>query len=96
MNRLQIVYQKAIERILTKGQERHGTDGDQSFDAQPIFQIPQQLKADESPFLYQAVKKIYESRRLKYPANENELLDAIVYLMCAVIHLGEMSYGDSC
>lgn len=78
------VFEKALQRIDDKGAKRHG--GLSPFYEQPIFSIPKNLLSDNAPYLFQAVKKIYESRRLTPEASEKELLDAIVYIACAIIH----------
>lgn len=85
MNRLDDIFRDAVSRVTTKGKQRHGSDSN-NFDDQPIFQIPTQLGADDSPLLFQAVKKVFESRRLENTAARNELLDAIIYIACAVIY----------
>lgn len=85
MQRLPNIFERVIGRVATKGQDRHGSDLNKNFDDQPICQILDQLHSDNSPLLYQAVKKIYESRRLPHPASSNELLDAIAYLAVAII-----------
>ena len=66
-----------------KGAERHASD--EPFIDQPIFTIPRALGGSPDPLLFQAVKKIYESKRLDPDAARNELLDAIVYLASAII-----------
>lgn len=79
----------ALERAQNgKGRERHAAI-DQPFLEQPIFSIPRALGSGGEPLLYQAVKKIYESRILTMEASRNELLDAIVYIAAAVILEGE-------
>ena len=70
-----------------KGAERHATNA--AFLNQPIFAIPRALGGSEDPLLFQAVKKIYESKRLPKERAENELLDAIVYLASAVLLMEE-------
>lgn len=66
-----------------KGAERHASH--EPFIDQPIFAIPRALGGSPDPLLFQAVKKIYESKRLASDAARNELLDAIVYLASAII-----------
>lgn len=85
MHRLDDVFRDAVGRVTTKGKQRHGSDS-HCFDDQPIFQITNQLGADDSPLLFQAVKKVFESRRLEDSAARDELLDAIIYIACAVIY----------
>lgn len=81
---LEPIFAEALERVITKGQARHGTDVD--FLQQPIFTIPKNLTGSNDPLLFQAVKKIYESVRNDVDTR-SELLDAIVYLACAVYRL---------
>lgn len=85
---LQRVLKDALARAAKgKGAERHATG--EPFIDQPIFTIPRALGGSPDPLLYQAVKKIYESKRLDPAAARNELLDAIVYIAAAVILEGE-------
>lgn len=71
-------------RVETKGKARHNTSD--NLVEQPIFTILQALQSDASPLLFQAVKKIYEAGRLPLQSSTDELLDAIVYLACAIIY----------
>lgn len=83
---LREVLREAADRAESgKGAERHGGK-DIAFEEQPMFTIVRELQADEAPHLFQAVKKIYESRRLPPCQSRNELLDAIVYIAAAVMH----------
>lgn len=85
---LEKVLEDALLRAsVGKGRERHG-DETTPFTEQPIFTIPKTLGSDESPMLFQALKKIYESRRMEDTgARYDELLDAIVYLAAACIYI---------
>ena len=77
------VLHEAYQRAMTgKGKQRHAMEG-QPFLEQPIIQIPKMLGGSETPLLFQAVKKIYESQRVEHSVEE--ILDAIVYLAAAVI-----------
>ena len=85
---LRMVLEQAYNRASSgKGRERHADE--QPFVQQPIFAIPRALGGSQDPLLFQAVKKIYESKRLPSPRDEAELLDAIVYLAAAVILMRE-------
>jgi hypothetical protein len=76
------VLQEALEQASEgKGKERHATDGE-AFENQPICEIARRL--DGGP-LYQAVKKIYESKRLPGEAGVRELLGAINYIGAEII-----------
>lgn len=71
-----------------KGSERHAEKGEAFFD-QPILEIPRRLgEGGVCAPLYQAVKKIYESRRLPPDRARAELLGAINYLAAAWCLLG--------
>jgi len=65
-----------------KGKMRHASDGE-PFDKQPICEITRRLGPGYP--LGQAVKKIYESRRLDRDAAVAELLGAMNYVCAAVI-----------
>lgn len=84
------IFEEANGRIQGKGAARHGSDN-LDFLEQPLFSIPESLLADESPMLFQAVKKIFESRRLSYAPSRDELLDAIVYIAAAIIHKAKIA-----
>ena len=89
---LRKVLEQAYNRAASgKGRERHADE--QPFVQQPIFAIPRALGGSQDPLLFQAVKKIYESKRLPSPRDEAELLDAIVYLAAAVILMREKRNG---
>ena len=79
----------AVEQAAAgKGAGRHSYDGE-LFSDQLIFEIPRRLGACGSGFLLgQAVKKIYESRRLEPAHARAELLGAINYLAAAWSRLG--------
>ncbi len=71
-----------------KGAERHAESGEK-FSDQPILEIPRRLgDGGVCAPLYQAVKKIYESRRLPPDRARAELLGAINYLAAAWCLLG--------
>lgn len=85
---LRTVLEQAYNRTAKgKGKERHADQ--KAFLQQPIFAIPRALGGSQDPLLFQAVKKIYESKRLPSPRDEAELLDAIVYLAAAVLLMRE-------
>lgn len=82
---LETVFREAAARAADgKGKERHGGD-DLSFFEQPIFMFPRLLRSGIDPLLFQAMKKIMESKRLSGAYRWDELLDAMVYLAAAVI-----------
>ena len=92
---LQAVLDAAYERAAEgKGKERHANG--ENFLNQPILAIPRALGGSPSPLLFQAVKKIYECQRLQSPNDQNELLDAIVYLAAAVLLMMEKDGGKTC
>lgn len=93
MKRLDLIFNRAKMRVETKGKARHNTSD--NLVEQPIFTILQALQSDASPLLFQAVKKIYESGRLPSQLSIDELLDAIVYLACAIIYKEKLSQEDS-
>ena len=71
-----------------KGSERHA-EKDEPFSSQLICDIPKRLGPGGECFcLGQAVKKIYESRRLPPERARAELLGAVNYLAAAWILLG--------
>lgn len=65
-----------------KGKERHA--GERPFHEQPMQSISELLD-DNTGLLYQAMKKIQESKRLPHEAAVRELLGAINYIAGAVI-----------
>ena len=79
----------AVEQAAAgKGAGRHSYDGE-LFSEQLIFEIPRRLGGGGECFcLGQAVKKIYESRRLEPARARAELLGAINYLAAAWCLLG--------
>lgn len=91
MLRLNLIFNSCLERIKGKGAKRHGdvNEPTPNLSTQPLFQIPKALNSDITPFLFQAVKKIYESQRLDPIPKRNELLDAINYLAAAIIYMDE-------
>ncbi len=64
-----------------KGRERH-VDGDEPFERQVICELQ---RRGYDYCRGQAVKKIDESLRLKWPAARSELLGAINYLVAAIV-----------
>ena len=70
-----------------KGKERHADD--QPFEQQPIIKICENLGSEDGA-LFQAVKKIYEAKKLDFAAGQNELLDAIVYIAAAYLARGKI------
>jgi len=83
-NELEEVLNRALKRASKeKGTIRHN-NLNQSFLYQPICEINRRLGSTDG-LLYQAVKKIYETKVLDKTNRVNELLDAIVYLAAAVI-----------
>lgn len=77
--------QHALDRAQRgKGRERHA-DGITSFENQPMFTIVQMLGGSPRMPLFQAMKKIIESKNLTVPAAMNELLDAIIYIAASVM-----------
>lgn len=70
-----------------KGKERHASG--EKFEEQPICQIQRGLGSADFA-LGQAIKKCYETHKLKHnPAKIAELLGAINYIAAAVIILQE-------
>lgn len=81
------VFQDAMQQAATgKGRDRHAY-GQEPFTKQLIFEIDNRLSGRGAYPLGQAVKKIYESRRLDAQAAQEELLGALVYIAAAVIEL---------
>ena len=71
-----------------KGLERHA-QGAEPFENQVICEMDRRLDGNGSGPLFQAVKKIYESRRLDKEKAKHELYGAIVYTAAAIILLDE-------
>ena len=67
-----------------KGKERHANEN--NFEDQPIMTISKLLNSNDGP-LFQAMKKIQESKRLERDRAINELLGAINYIAAAIIYL---------
>lgn len=79
------VLQTALNRAqYGKGRERHA-DGINQFEKQPMFTIVQMLGGSPRMPLFQAMKKMMESKNLDVPAAMNELLDAIIYIASSVM-----------
>ena len=74
-----------------KGKERHASDG-VAFEDQPMSAINQTLGSIDG-FLFQAIKKAQEARRLPVGRAQAELLGAINYLAGAVIALDSWAAG---
>jgi hypothetical protein len=68
-----------------KGKERHASEG-VAFEDQPMSAINRMIGSQDG-FIYQAIKKAIESKRLPKERAVAELLGAINYLAGAVIHL---------
>ena len=66
-----------------KGKERHQLNDDEPFENQKICEIARRLSVDYN--LGQAVKKIYESKRLADQRDIAELYGAINYIAAAII-----------
>ena len=66
-----------------KGKERHQLNDDEPFENQKICEIARRLSVDYN--LGQAVKKIYESKRLADERDIAELYGAINYIAAAII-----------
>lgn len=66
-----------------KGKERHQLNDEESFENQKICEIARRLSVDYD--LGQAVKKIYESKRLTEGRDIAELYGAINYIAAAII-----------
>ena len=66
-----------------KGKERHQLNDDEPFENQKICEIARRLSVDYN--LGQAVKKIYESKRLTDQRDIAELYGAINYIAAAII-----------
>jgi hypothetical protein len=66
-----------------KGKERHQLNDDEPFEDQKICEIARRLSVDYN--LGQAVKKIYESKRLTDGRDIAELYGAINYIAAAII-----------
>ena len=66
-----------------KGKERHQLNDEEHFEEQKICEIARRLSVDYN--LGQAVKKIYESKRLADGRDIAELYGAINYIAAAII-----------
>lgn len=71
-----------------KGKERHQLNDDETFEKQKICEISRRLGSNDYN-LGQAVKKIYESKRLPKERAIAELLGAINYIAAGIIILEE-------
>lgn len=76
-----------------KGKERHAYSDEEPFEKQPICEICTRLGSIDGA-LFQAVKKIYECKRLPSERAVNELLGAINYIAAAVILLEKEDLGS--
>lgn len=84
---LGMVYAEAIDQAaMGKGKERHASD--ENFEDQQIVEINKRLGSEDGA-LFQAVKKIYESKRLPFERAKAELLGAMNYLAAAIIVRGK-------
>ena len=70
-----------------KGLDRHA-DGE-PFAEQVICEVDRRLGARGAGQLFQAVKKIYESRRLEPAQEKAELLGAINYVAARVVEIND-------
>lgn len=81
-----------------KGRIRHATDGE-PFERQQICEIARRLEGSQvAGVLFQAVKKVYESKRLDTDGAIQELLGAINYIAAGIILLkekGAQQHGKS-
>lgn len=76
-----------------KGKERHQLNNEEYFENQKICEIARRLSTDYN--LGQAVKKIYESKRLEGDRGIAELYGAINYIAAAIIVLDEVDYDEN-
>ena len=76
-----------------KGKERHQLNDDEPFENQKICEIARRLSVDYN--LGQAVKKIYESKRLADGRDIAELYGAINYIAAAIIVKQENKNNDN-
>lgn len=76
-----------------KGKERHAYGDEEPFEKQPICEICTRLGSIDGA-LFQAVKKIYECKRLPSERAVNELLGAINYIAAAIILLEKEYLGS--
>lgn len=81
---LKSVLDRAVKQASEgKGKERHATD--EPFENQPMPTVARWQQSSDGP-IFQAVKKLVESKRLTKKASRiEELLGAIVYVAMAVI-----------
>lgn len=91
---LKTVLRSAYEQAASgKGKERHAYEDEEPFEKQPICEISARLGSIDG-VLFQAVKKIYECKRLPTDRAINELLGAINYIAAAVILLEKEDLGS--
>lgn len=76
-----------------KGKERHQLNNEECFENQKICEIARRLSTDYN--LGQAVKKIYESKRLEGDRGIAELYGAINYIAAAIIVLDEVDCDEN-
>lgn len=77
------VFEEAVNQAaLGKGKDRHARENE-PFEDQVICEVARRLSTDYD--LGQAVKKIYESKRLGGELGISELLGAINYIAAAII-----------
>lgn len=80
---LENIIRSAIERVRTKGRERHSEENE-PFENQPIMEISRRLKGNIAAApLFQVVKKSYETGRMPCEQAIKEIDDAIIYLGAA-------------
>ena len=83
-----ILGEALLQASVGKGHKRHATG--ENFEHQPICEVSRRLGLAFP--LGQAVKKIYESRRLSHSQAKHELLGAINYLAAAIILIDESKH----
>lgn len=82
---LEAVLKAALQQAAVgKGKERHAND--RPFREQPM-QVICELLGSHDGMLYQAIKKVQESKRMPTDRAIHELLGAIVYTAGAIVYL---------
>lgn len=82
---------EALEQSASgKGRERHASG--EPWEEQPIVEICRWLGSNHGT-LFQAIKKLRESARLRPEAARREMLGAIVYTAAAIYYLEEAQHG---
>lgn len=94
-DKLYYVLDRAFDQAAEgKGKERHAYDDKEPFEKQPICEICTRLGSIDGA-LFQAVKKIYECKRLPSERAVNELLGAINYIAAAIILLEQSRLSEA-